>query len=165
MKETYKCDKSDTSAPLILVTTERPTYMTKETYVYDKRGLHMCQNRHINSTDTCDQSDLHIWQKRPTYMIKEAYTCDKPNLPTSRLIFSPACIMHVREGERERKTECECVCVYAHPWGSVSFSISLSLCLFLYFSLFSQFLSLSLCFSFSLPLSFYVCLSCSLGEP
>ena len=28
--------------------------MTKEAYIYDKRGL-------------------HIWQKRPTYMAKEAY--------------------------------------------------------------------------------------------
>jgi len=34
------------------MTSKRPTYMAKETYIHGKR-------------------DLHTWQKRPTYMAKE----------------------------------------------------------------------------------------------
>ena len=60
-KETYIYDKRD-----LHIWQKRPTYMTKETYIYDKR-------------------DLHIWQKRLPYMAKEPYICGTHMQETPRI--------------------------------------------------------------------------------
>ena len=73
--ETYMCDKRD-----LHLWQKRPTYMTKETYTYDKRDQYKWQKRPTHMTKetfTDENRDQHKWKKLPTHMTKETYTYDK----------------------------------------------------------------------------------------
>ena len=61
----------------------RITYTAKETYLCSKRGLFLWQKRPIyvvKETYLCGKRDLFVWQKRPIYMAKETYVCIKRDL-------------------------------------------------------------------------------------
>jgi len=77
----------------------RPTYVTKETYMYDQRDSNLCSKKPTHMTKETthmteetyvyDKRDLHIWKKRTIYMTKETNVCDKRDLHTwqKRLSF------------------------------------------------------------------------------